>query len=207
MDVPAGREIALLPALVLRLPLGRQPRDHARRQVGRILAKKGSERLLEVAGGDAAQIEDGQQGVEAPRAAGPLRQDVRREPDLLAARHVRSAVSDLRAPEIEGADPGLDLPLGSVPVPNDALPTIRKPLLGEPVEKGLDLGFERGHEHPARTFPGDLGERVLDRTRLAQRDDAGIFLHRRIAPSGGSGRLDHPPRYAALSTPITQLRP
>src|SRR4051794_27097961 len=37
--------------------------------------------------------------------------------------------------------------------------------------------LERRREHPARTFPGDLGERVLDRTRLAQQDDAGIVLH------------------------------
>ena len=197
VDVATRREIAVLPALVLRLPLGREPRDHAGRQVGRLGSEDGRERLLEIAGGDAAQVENGQQGVEAPRATGPLRQDVRREPDLLAARHVRSAIPDLRAPELEGADAGLDLPFGSVPVPNHALPTIRKPLLGEPVEEGLDLGFERGHEHPARTFPGNLGERVLDRTRLAQRDDAGIVLH------GVSLLLE----VLAGSTPATIRRP
>ena len=150
-----------------------------------------------VAGGDAAQVEHRQQRVEAPRAAGPSRQDVRREPDLLAARHVRSAVPDLRPPDLEGADPGLDLALGPVPVPNHALPAIRQPLLGELAEKGLDLGFERGREHPARTFPGDLGERVLDGTRLAQRDDAGIVLH------GVSLLLE----VLAGSTPATIRRP
>ena len=74
---------------------------------------------------------------------------------ILAARHVRSAIPHFRA----GARGQCrsDLPLGSVPVPNHALPTIRKPLLGEPVEECLDLGFERGHEHPACTFPGNLG--------------------------------------------------
>jgi hypothetical protein len=74
-------------------------------------------------------------------------------------------------------------------VPNDAPPAIRQPLLGEPVEECLDLGFERAHEHSARTFPSNLGERVLDRTWLAQRDDAGIFFHG-VSLLGGSGRLD-----------------
>jgi len=53
-------------------------------------------------------------------------------------------------------------------VPNDALSTVRQPFLGELADKGLDLGFERGGEHPARTFPGDLGQRVLDRSRLTK---------------------------------------
>jgi hypothetical protein len=66
VDVTTGREIAVLPALVLRFPLGREPRDHARRQVRRVRAEKGGERLLEIAGGDAAQVKHRQQGVEAP---------------------------------------------------------------------------------------------------------------------------------------------
>jgi hypothetical protein len=66
VDVAAGREIAVLPALVLLLPRRRQPGDHTRRQVGCVGSEDGRKRLLEVAGGDAAQIENGQQGVEAP---------------------------------------------------------------------------------------------------------------------------------------------
>ena len=62
-------------------------------------------------------------------------------------------------------------------MPNDALSTVPQPFLGELADKGLDLGFERGGEHPARTFPGDLGQRVLDRSRLTKLDDAGILLH------------------------------
>jgi hypothetical protein len=96
---------------------------------------------------------------------------------------------------------------GPCPVPNDALPAIRKPLFGEPVEEGLDLHLERGREHPARAFPGDPGERVLDRTRLAQRDDADIVLHQAYRSFWRFWQARHPPRYAALSTRITQVRP
>jgi hypothetical protein len=102
---------------------------------------------------------------------------VRREPDFLVAFNIRSAVPNLRPPDLEGADPGLDLALGTVSVPNDALPAVRQSLLGELADEGLYLGFERAREHPARTFPGDLGERVLDRSQLTELDDAGIFLH------------------------------
>ena len=62
-------------------------------------------------------------------------------------------------------------------VPNDALSSIRQPLLGELADESVDLGFECGREHPARTFPRDLGQRVLNRSRLTEPDDAGIFLH------------------------------
>ncbi len=207
VDVPAGREVTALPALVFLLPLGREARNHARRQIGRVGTEDRGQRLLEIAGGDAAQVENGQEGVETPRAAGPLRQDVRGEPDLILAFGSRSAVPDLRAPNLEGADPGLDPALGAVPMPHDSLPPVCQPFLGELVEEGLDLGLESGREHAARPFPGDLGERILDGIRLAKRDDAGIVLHGVSLLPGGSGRLRHPPRYAALSTRITQVRP
>ncbi len=84
---------------------------------------------------------------------------------------------ELRTTKLEGADPGLDPALRAIAVPNNALPTVRKPLLGKPVEEGPDLGFQHGHEHPPRALPGYLRKRVLDRTRLAQQDDAGIVLH------------------------------
>ena len=115
VDVAAGREIAALPALVFLLPPGREPRDHAWRQVRGVGTEDGGKRLLEVAGGDAAQVENRQQCVEAPGTPGPSRQDVRREPDLLAAFSLRGAVPDLRSSDFERADPGLDHALGPYP--------------------------------------------------------------------------------------------
>ena len=47
VDVAARRQITALPAVVFLLPTGVEARDDARRQVWRILAEKGTERLLE----------------------------------------------------------------------------------------------------------------------------------------------------------------
>jgi hypothetical protein len=62
-------------------------------------------------------------------------------------------------------------------VAHHALPTIGQPLLGELAEKDLNLRLERRREHPARALTGDLGERILDGTRLTKLHDTGSFLH------------------------------
>ncbi|MEY9405389.1 hypothetical protein ABIF79_011828 [Bradyrhizobium japonicum] len=71
VDIATRRQIASLPAFVLDLPIGLQAGDHRRRQVRRILAEQRRERLLEVAGRDAAQIEDRDQGIQALRPPRP----------------------------------------------------------------------------------------------------------------------------------------
>ena len=86
VDIPPRREIAALPAVVFLLPLPGQARDHARRQVRRILPQDRGQRLLEIPRRDAAQIEDRQQRIEAARAPRPFRQDRRGEADLLVGR-------------------------------------------------------------------------------------------------------------------------
>jgi hypothetical protein len=98
----------------------------------------------------------------------------------------------------------MDHPVGAG---HDALPPVRQPLLGELTEENLDLGLKRRRQHPARTFPGNLGEGVFDGTWLTKRDDAGSFLHGVSFLLEVLADLDHPPRYAAFSIPITQFRP
>src|SRR5512144_2444916 len=107
IDVAPRREIALLPCLVVRLPLRRQTRDHRRRQVRRVLTQESGEGLLEVAGRNAPQVQDRQQSIEALRPPRPFRQDRRGEPDLLRRAHL-AAVADLRPPDRDRPDPGLD---------------------------------------------------------------------------------------------------
>src|SRR6056297_3013480 len=68
VDVLTGREVAALPAVIVLLPLPGQLRDHARRQVRRILPQDCGQSLLEVACRDAAQIQDRQQRIEATRS-------------------------------------------------------------------------------------------------------------------------------------------
>src|SRR6516225_5979190 len=50
IHVLSCREIPLLPGVIIRLPLRRQPRDYGRRQVWRVLAQQGGEPLLEITG-------------------------------------------------------------------------------------------------------------------------------------------------------------
>ena len=49
VHVSPRREVALLPSVIIRLPLRGEPGDHRRRQVRCVLAQQGSERILEVA--------------------------------------------------------------------------------------------------------------------------------------------------------------
>lgn len=96
IDIPPGREIAALPGVKILLPLPGRARNHAWRQVRRIRAEERRERLLKVAGGNAAQIEHRQQGIEAPRAPCRSGQDIRGKSHLLVI-GPGSTVTHLRA--------------------------------------------------------------------------------------------------------------
>lgn len=88
---------------------------------------------------------------------------------------------------------------------NHALAAVRQPLLGQLGDKIRRLRFQGGRQHVARALAGNLGQRIEDRSGLAERGDRGIFGHRRIVPFGRSGRFQLPPRYAAFSGTITQF--
>src|SRR3954468_15776685 len=77
IHVTLGGQVAPLPTGVVRLPLIAQPRDHRWRQVRSVTAQQGAERLLEIAHRDPAQVEDWQQGIQAPRPSSPARQNCR----------------------------------------------------------------------------------------------------------------------------------
>src|SRR3954463_11516987 len=83
VDIALGGEIALVPALVFVDPYILQPRNRGGRQTGSILAEQGRQRLLEVAGRDALQVEDRNQHLQALRAPGVGRQDRGSEVDAL----------------------------------------------------------------------------------------------------------------------------
>jgi hypothetical protein len=77
--IATGGKIATLPAAIFLLPGLDQTGGHAGRQVRGLWAKKGYQRLLEVAHRAAPQVKDRQQNVEATRPARPFGQDVRTE--------------------------------------------------------------------------------------------------------------------------------
>ncbi len=104
------------------------------------------------------------------------RQDRRGEPDRLITGD--PAVAQLRPADLEGADPGLELPLGRMPVAHEtpAALFIDQPGMGG--EERLDLGLDRLHQHPSRPLAQHRQQRIV-RERgawLRQRDD-GTLLH------------------------------
>ena len=205
VDVAARRQITALPAVVFLLPTGGEARDDAGRQVRGVCPEYCSQRFLEIAGGDAAQVKHRQKGIEAFRATRPFRQDVRGEADLSFDGQIDRPVAHLLTPDLDRPDPRLDQPLGSRSMPNDALAAIGEQVCGKPGDKAVSFRFQRRHQHAARPIAGDLRQRVNDRTRLAKGDDRGIVCHRRIAPLEVLAGFEHPPRYAAFSNPITQI--
>ena len=68
IDVAPGRQVALAPMGVLVRPGVLEPRDGRRRQPAGVRAEQGRQRLGEIAGGDALEVEDGDQRLQALRA-------------------------------------------------------------------------------------------------------------------------------------------
>ena len=189
-----------MPAVIFLLPARRQARDHTRRQVRRVRSEQGGQRLPEIPGGDAAQIENRQQGIEAPRPPRPPWQDVRGEADPLLGGHARRAVTHLLPFHRDRPDPGLDRPLRPGAVADNALPPVGQVLLVKLRNEARRLGLQRHHQHLARTLEGDLGQRVAYRSRLVKRGDRGIVLHGvsllREILAGFDTRHDTPPSQA-----------
>ena len=71
----------------------------------RSLAQQGRQRLLEIAGRDAAQIQHRQQRIQAPGAPRPQRQVRQAEPEPLAGTG-RSAVPNRRPRDLDRSDAG-----------------------------------------------------------------------------------------------------
>ena len=124
---------------------------------------------------------------------------------LVLAGSVLATPSVNLTPDLDRADPGLDHPFWPGTMPNHALTAISEKVLRKLRDKAVGFRFQRRHQHAARPIAGDLGQRINDRTRLAEGDDRGIVCHGRIAPLEVLAGFEHPPRYAAFSNPITQI--
>ena len=119
VDVALGGQVAIEPAGVFVDPSLLQPRNGRSRQPAGVLAEQGSQRLLEVAGGDALQVEDRDQHFEALRAPRVGRQNGRAEANPLTTDSL--PVAHARLAHGHRADAGHDLALGQMPVTHDAL--------------------------------------------------------------------------------------
>ncbi len=176
VDVALGGEIALVPVLVLVDPDFLQPRDRRGRQTGSILAEQGRQRLLEVAGRDALQVEDRNQHLQALRAPGVGRQDRGSEVDALGIVSCGLTVAHAWLANGDRPDAGHDLALGQVAMPHDAPVAVLGLEVGMRAEKIGDLGLDCLSEQGACPIAQNIGELVVERPWLNQFDD-GIVGH------------------------------
>ena len=196
VDVAPVREIAPLPALVLLLPGRHEAADGRRRQPGRVGAQQRRQRLLELAGGDALQVEPGQELLDVLGPPQERRQHLRGEADPLAAFAV-TAVAHFRSAHLDRSDAGLDLALGRVPVAHDAAPAAVVLELGVRREERLDhrpsgrrtirlakrcRPVGRQPRPPAAAYDAPRAQHleqriVLDAATCPRQPNDGIFLH------------------------------
>ena len=176
VDVVSGRQVPPLPALVLGLPFGREAHHDRGRQVRGVLAQKRRQSFLEVAGRDAAQVQRRQQGIEAARPPRPARQDCRAESDALAT-FVGPAVPDLGAGYRDGADPGLHLAFGAVPMPDEARPTIGKLQTRSLGQESLDFQLDSLGQKLAGAGPQYLRQWIIGVIGLTKPHDVAILIH------------------------------
>ncbi len=140
--------------------------------------------------------EQHRQPVQAPRPPGPARRDGRGEADALPAR-AGAPVAQLHPLHRDRADPGLRQALRATAVPDHPLASVRQAHVLHSGQEGLGFRRHRLRQQPVGVAPQDGGQRAVDLVRLTERNNGGTARHRRIAPSGGSGRLvtrlDTPP--------------
>ena len=178
------------------LPVALESGDCRGGQVRGVLAQQGGERLLEVAGRNAAQVEHRQERVQAPGPSGPARQDLGGEADPLASLG-RGAVAHLHPPHLHRADAGLEGALGTMPVTDEAGLPVGEPLLGHRGQEGFGLRLDRLRQQPPCAGAQHGGQWVIDRLGLRERDDGATLVHGVSLSWRGSGRLvtrlDTPP--------------
>jgi hypothetical protein len=200
----------VLPAITVRRPLLFQPADRRRRQVRRVLAEQRRKRLLEIAGRDAAQVENRQQGIEALRPPRPFRQDRLCEGDAIAAHLaccIATTVAQLGAPHRNWADPRLDLTLRTMAVPHHTGAVIGKPFVLHRSQERIRLRLNRLGQKPACGIAQNRRQGIVEVVwMLKVRTVLSVFMAYR--PFGRFWQALSPAWIRRLSqTVITQLPP
>jgi hypothetical protein len=202
-------EIAAAKRLMVGLPGGDQTRDDRRRQPRR-RAEERLQRGHEVAGGQPVQVQQRQHLSHLGTLAAPGRQDHRPEPHPLTAHRVGPAVVHPRRPHRDHPRRGRDRALAGLAVAHHQPPASLVPLDRVRGEIRIDLGLQRGGQHP----PGALAhDRIQVQAQLVLRLGIGdytqhaAFLPRRRSPRRRSQDLSSGKvRRAHISRPDPQLQ-
>src|SRR5215204_6782775 len=178
-----------------------EPSDGRGRQPASVLAEQCGQRLLEVAGGDALEVEDRDQHFEAFRPAGVGRQNRRRKADALAA--LTNTVAHARTAHGDRTNAGHDLAFRQMSVAHQPLAAVLGQLVRMDAEQGRNLGLDRLHQQRSRAVAKHLGQRIGKNSWLAELENVslghGVSLLR-----WRSGGVKHPhdtPPYPFMPSP------
>ena len=128
IDVAFGRQVALAPARVLLRPGVLETANGGRREPTRILAEQCHQGLLEIPGGDALQVKDRDQHLQALRPARVGRQNRRGEANTIGA--LTSAVTNTGTTHGNRTNAGHDLPFGQMSMAHQPMATVIRHLVG-----------------------------------------------------------------------------
>src|SRR5262249_24184053 len=191
----------LAPARMLLQPGLLEPADGRGRQPAGVLAKQRQERLLEIASGDALEVEDRDQHLQALRAARVGWQDRRRKADALDP--FANAIPYPRAAHGDRPDAGHDLALGQMPVTHQPLAAIVGQLVGMVAEQGRNFRLYGLRQQRSCAVAQHLGQRIGKSSWLRQLENVslghGVSLLR-----WRSGGVKHPhdtPPYPLMPSP------
>src|SRR3954453_20696343 len=123
-----------------------------------IRAEQRRERVFKVAAGDALEIEDRDQNLEALGATGVGRQDRGREPD--AALTSPSAVANPRRAHRNRAQAGHDRALGPMAMAHQPLAAVFGVLVGMAAEEGCDLRLDGLRQQGSGALAQNFGQRI-----------------------------------------------
>ena len=176
------------------------PGDRRRRQPGGVLAEQALQRRAEVAGREAAQVQDRDHLADLRRPARVRRQDPRAELLPLAGLLVDALVVHARRPDRDRARPDRHLALPRAAVADHQPMPVLVDLIAETLDVLVDLGPQRRRDHPPRALPRELVQRDRDLLVALPDGEPANILHGvpSCRPSPASV-FDQPGRYAAFS--------
>ena len=178
-----------------------QPPDGRGRRPASVLAEQRQQRLREVAGGDALEVEDRDQHLEAFRPTCVGRQDRRRKADAFGA--FADTITHARTANGYWTDAGHDLALGQMPVAHDPLVAGVSQFVGMHAEQGCNLGLDRLRQKRSRAVAQNLGQRIGKSSWLGELKNISLghgvsLLQRR---SEGVEHPHHTPPYPFMPSP------
>ena len=201
IHVALDREVAFEPAGMFVRPHLLQPHDGRGRQSAGVRPEQGGERLGKVAGGNALQVEDRYEHLEAFRAARIGRQDRRRKADAIVG--TAKPVAHTRHAYLDRANASHDRPLRQVAVPNQALPAVIGALVGMFPKKAGYFGFNSLSKQRSRAVAQNVGQSIGEGPWLNQSKNVSVG-HGVSLLRWRSGGVKHPhdtPPYPFMPSP------